>query len=381
MVKHFGDEVESSFVGQTDAVRLVRNSLHDFVENPAGVPLILHLVGPAGTGKSLMAEIIAKSLFDDCESTMARRLSETAKQYQISKSWRSMVPYVGVALDKVTGFLGSQLQSCESHDDKLADWRSACGIVHKTVFLGEEAEPIRSFLDRASQELKFQPKSVLILDDFNNCDSACATNLKDLLSSHIATSLTGETVSASQAVIIICSDLTNMGLSLSPSESYETALEKVSSVAIETWGRDSLIISKGQIVPFAPLSDHDIIKIIDLIMNQQKQWINKRIVKYLQDESTSSIKYEWRGRFYCEEDVKLRILDMTHEWVDIKNARAITEDFTEQLKYSYTHPEPIERRLTGFKFNADASVAYNQQDIVLTVSTKSGSLKVVLNLI
>ena len=63
VIHAFNAYVSKLFVGQTEAVSTVRSELAEFVNAPMTEPLILHFVGPSGTGKSYLAEIVAKSRY------------------------------------------------------------------------------------------------------------------------------------------------------------------------------------------------------------------------------------------------------------------------------------------------------------------------------
>mmetsp|Transcript_3111 Transcript_3111/g.4465 ORF Transcript_3111/g.4465 Transcript_3111/m.4465 type:complete len:429 (+) Transcript_3111:126-1412(+) len=394
----FRELTVDSFVGQIKAVKTVRDQIQDFLEIPPDGPLILHLVGPSGTGKSYLSEIIALSFFDDCDHVGSDILGFARE----SASSVGSLPGLNLLPDLGVGSVVRALtrRRCDSEAKRLKNWRQACGVVsttfHDDFAAQEDCEngdqeckengygnvvQLKEFLKIAAEELYFEPQSVLVLDDFNFCTKKCAAMLKELITTQSLVNKFGRTVSASRAVIVLCSDMTNMGLMLDPMESYEFALQRVEAAAKDYWGETSVIISRSIHVPFAPLSDIEVIKIVGTIVNQVRERVRRRIDLFLTKKSKQSDRpYTWEGNFFCDEQTKVQIVDSLHSELEKVNARAITETFKEKLHASLKEPTKIEQRINTFK--TSNSKHYSNQDIYVSVNFDDvGQLNVSLEVV
>ena len=167
----------------------------------------------------------------------------------------------------------------------VESWVLSCGVVHAAFSESSEEQAVRNMqnlLDRAAVELSHEPNSVVVLDDFNFCFGKCQAMMKELLTQHTLNLPNGQKISASKLIIILTSDLTHLGVDIQRGESYEQALEQVEAAAKQFWGETSLISSVARIIPFAPLSDGEIIKVVDKMMILIERDIRFRINLALQ---------------------------------------------------------------------------------------------------
>eukprot|EP00511_Aplanochytrium_stocchinoi_P000194 CAMPEP_0204822234 /NCGR_PEP_ID=MMETSP1346-20131115/424_1 /ASSEMBLY_ACC=CAM_ASM_000771 /TAXON_ID=215587 /ORGANISM="Aplanochytrium stocchinoi, Strain GSBS06" /LENGTH=258 /DNA_ID=CAMNT_0051948327 /DNA_START=366 /DNA_END=1142 /DNA_ORIENTATION=- len=240
-----------------------------------------------------------------------------------------------------------------------------------------------NILYRAAEELRYEPRAVIILDDFNYCVGQCEKMLKELLLSHTLTTEKGEKVSAQDATIILTSDLTYMGLEIERGETYENALGLVEKAALEHWGANSLIHSASVLIPFAPLSDAEIIKVVDRMMKLTGSSIRHRINHELAllEKKNVGQSYSWTGSFVCSERTKMQIVDHMHDTIERKNSRAVTEELKALIRRLLKEPVQIEKRLImlsakpvgnrnslfatkGFYYDQDITLEFNQKDPV-----------------
>jgi len=387
VVSRFNQQVETNFVGQSRAVRTIRELLQDHAlelsSSREGGPLVVHLVGPSGTGKTFMAEIMSTSLFDDCNTNLAA-VQGHARRFMdgVAKRIPSVFPEVSMVRNVFSkGKRAFLSRRCDELNQKLEIWRQACGINYIKFHFRADDEPeseenpsdasqMRLFLEMAAKSLEEEPNSVLIFDDFNHCGRTCVSMLKELLTMHSITVSKGKqtVVSASRAVVVICSDLTNMGLNLDPDETYESALRAVEQATEEFWGKHSTVITKAHIIPFSPLTDAELLRIVENIVARAKRLVGKRISKALAEKTEKTGKnFVWQGTFICSAAAQQRIVDKLHTKVVDKNARALTEELWESLKRSTTKPKPIESRLERFKASSDGSM-YSAEEISIVLS-------------
>ncbi|GBG28857.1 Chaperone protein ClpB [Hondaea fermentalgiana] len=372
----FNARVKRDFVGQPAAVRAVRDILETFVhetEDPVR-PLSVQLVGPSGTGKTYMAEMMATAIFHDCEPSIMDNVRGGLGTVGRWLGKQNLLPKL-----EVPGLLDAVMKrSCAENDPKLDSWRKACGIVTTSFTNPQEKakdpdahniQKIKTFFQRAAQTLRKDPRAVLVFDDFVYCKRGCVTELKTLLTEGSFTDpVTGASVSAKKSLIILTTDLREFGLMLDPGLSYEDAVQTVQDAVDDYWGQGSFVSSVVRHVPFTPLTNLELMRITDQIVERVGADVKNRISKKLnikKDGSESTKKKKWIGSFRCSEQVKQEILDYLYDKTTRKAARAVTEELYESLRDSVLQPEPIEKRLTQWKTYATEMVC--NQDIEVRV--------------
>lgn len=379
VIDFFNQEIEDTFVGQFRAVREVRKELEDKLSllSDNGIdavldvthgPLVLHLVGPSGTGKSFLSQIVAKSLFKplNCRSS-TQVFGEYFQSTSSATSAAVFAAQVGVLTNPVAaaaaalggasiGLLGSLgVDTLFKHIcTDVESWTMSCGVVH-TVFseTSEEdaARNMQNFLERLAVELQHEPSTVAVLDDFNFCFGKCQTLLKELLMQHTLDHPNGQKVSAKKAILLMTSDLTYLGLEIQRGEEYDVALDLVETAAKNYWGSGELVSTIARTIPFAPLTDGEIIKVVDKMLALIDREIHFRVARHFRklEAVPGTQKHKWSGRFICAELTKMQIIDHMQESIEKKNSRAIVEEFSGILRRILRHPEPIEKRLVALQ--------------------------------
>ena len=392
IIDHFNREIDEKYVGQRRAVKAVRRELEEKINLETREPVVLHFVGPSGTGKSFLAQITATSIFDpvNCSpkhesllktsSSATGALAVAAQIGVLTNPVAAVAASVGgAALGLLTGYGLSNLVERTCVDGSaLENWLLTCGIVHRSFNEGSEEDAVvamNSVLERAAEELLREPRTVVILDDFNYCIGQCEKVLKDALLHHTLTTRKGEKVSTKDATIILTSDLTYLGLEIPRGESYEGALEAVETAANEHWGETSIIVTAANLIPFAPLSDVEIVKVVDRMISQTADNVRFRIKQALAQEEAKNRdrSYRWTGNFVCSEHTKMQIVDHMHETIARKNSRAVTEELKALIRRILREPVPVERRLLQLPQKAMGkrgsmfakSGVYYDQDITL----------------
>ena len=235
-------------------------------------------------------------------------------------------------------------------------------------------------LERAAEELSHHANAVIIFDDFNYCVGPCSRMLRKLLTSHVVETEDGRIVSAREALIILTSDLHQFGLQLEPGEIYEQSLKRVGDAAKEYWTESSVFLSRALLVPFASLSERDLLKILDMILKKAERRLHLRLQEALHVEAKSQsnkenkldtgkvTQYKWLGQLKIKEDTKYAMIDRMSSASQSANARAITEELWAMIRKAMRHPTPIESRLLAEtpKIARDGSMYYSN-DVELVV--------------
>jgi hypothetical protein len=399
VVPAFNALVSRAFVGQARAVSAVRAELQDFVEldRAGGLagPLLLHFVGPKGTGKSLLASLVARAQFDDCDGTAARAqgMVRRVASWLASSlaSWLPRLPEQLAPLSPVRAVsaLGGALdgvleRSCDAQapgDGRLREWWMACGVVYQQMVHIDDVTVLDAFLRDAARELQRYPRAVLVLDDFNLCGRTCAQRLKEAVQERFLRTADGVQVSASRATIIFCSDLTDIGLALERSETYDNALAKVRDAAEQHWGKAAGLLALSTLIPFAPMSDMEVLHVISHTLAEVEHIVKMRVARSLAERASSSAEgrpLRWDGSFVCEESTKLEVLDRLHAQISRNNLRAITTEFRLALFHAVRNGPhgPVEKRLSLFRSGAEYD--FCRQDIVVKVK---GDIDLVIDLV
>eukprot|EP00924_Labyrinthula_sp_SR-Ha-C_P005753 maker-scaffold_14-snap-gene-4.49-mRNA-1 protein AED:0.00 eAED:0.00 QI:17/1/1/1/1/1/2/54/462 len=378
IIPFFNSHIEEKYIGQYKAVSDVSYEIQTYLNQISitetskqlemdlqGPPNIkLHFVGPSGTGKSFLAQIVALSFFkqERCNRKYQELIPNALLTLGTMGMGASFLPFISnpigltVGAGSLLGYMamkGTETKFCFDSVE-LTSWLESCGVFQTQFVLGNEAENLKSlnhvlddlatFLD-VSQDSKAL-RAVLVLDDFNLCEGKCQENknLKLLVNDGYLVK-EGKKIFASRIGIFFTSDLTNMGLRLERGEEYTTALDKVTTAAKSFW-KKNLVVENMKLIPFSPLSDAEIIKIIEKVLDMTRFTIKNRIEAQLQQQSqVDDVEYAFTGRVIFPEDAKTAVVDHLDDIIRQKNSRAVVEGFKRELIDTLRYPKPIEERL------------------------------------
>ncbi|MGK0183139.1 MAG: ATP-dependent Clp protease ATP-binding subunit ClpB [Halioglobus sp.] len=245
---HLESVLQERVVGQefaitavSDAIRRSRSGLHD-PTRPTGAFLFL---GPTGVGKTELAKALAVQLFSQEEAIIRLDMSEYMEKHSISKLIGSPPGYVGY--DE-----GGQL----------------------------------------TEALRRRPYAVVLLDEIEKAHHDVFNILLQIFDEGRITDSKGRTVNCKNALFIMTSNLGSdvllQKLEKSSTElSKEEILQTVDPI-VKSHFRPEFINRLDEILPFLPLHERDMEKIVNIQLNLLSERLKDRAVSLLWDEQVSA---------------------------------------------------------------------------------------------
>ncbi len=229
-------------VGQDEAVRLVSEAI---IRSRAGIsdpnrPIGSFLfLGPTGVGKTELAKTLAKTLFDDEKNIIRIDMSEYMEKFSVSRLIGAPPGYVG-------------------YDEG-----------------GELTEAVRR-----------KPYSVVLFDEIEKAHKDVFNILLQVLDDGRLTDSQGRTVDFKNTIIILTSNLGSEYLIDGVSDGKVTAEteEKINSLLKASF-RPEFLNRLSSIVTFKPLTEKEIGKIVDLMLEKLKTRLSEKEVSLLITES------------------------------------------------------------------------------------------------
>jgi len=298
----------------------------------------MHFIGPSGVGKTLLAEFVAKSFYHARHC----RFEDTQMAAVASSMARPMIQWysrhVPSAAASTVLCIGTNAASITS---------DVCGVVY-LAFTRSDDDPVallRNFLKRVAAQYKRDPEAtmVLIVDEFNHCVGPCEERMARIVHDGVF-----DGVPLSNAVVVLTSDLNEVGLRLSADEPRKDALRRIHDKAREHWGPDSLWTKVGMTVPLLPFTDAELAKLVDVKLGELERIVRDDIEVWLRKYERERIEGEatWKGQFTWAPRTRQRIVDSLYKRSLAKNARAVVVDMWVNMRGVAHEPESIGKRLT-----------------------------------
>lgn len=222
-------------VGQEEAVRLVSEAI---MRSRAGIsdpnrPIGSFLfLGPTGVGKTELAKTLAKTLFDDEKNIVRIDMTEYMEKFSVSRLIGAPPGYVG-------------------YDEG-----------------GELTEAVRR-----------KPYSIVLFDEIEKAHKDVFNILLQVLDDGRLTDSQGRTVDFKNTIIILTSNLGAEYLldGVEDGKVTEEAQNKINSL-LKTSFRPEFLNRLSSVVTFKPLSEKEIGKIVDLMLEKLKSRLKERNV-------------------------------------------------------------------------------------------------------
>lgn len=243
---HLETELEKRVVGQTfavtavcDAIRASRAGLGD-PQRPMGVFLFL---GPTGVGKTELAKALAEQLFNKEDAIIRLDMSEYMERHTVSKLIGSPPGYVGY--DE-----GGQL----------------------------------------SEAIRRRPYAVVLLDEIEKAHPDVFNILLQIFDEGRLTDSKGRKVNCKNCLFIMTSNLGSDQLMRAMEGgkklTKEQVLETVEPV-LKAHFRPEFLNRLDEVLPFLPLQEKDMIKIVDIQMRGVSKRLSERHIKLTFDQKVA----------------------------------------------------------------------------------------------
>ena len=226
VISRFSDLINAEYVGQQQAIDIVKQRLDLYLEGERSdcSDWAMHLTGPGGSGKTFLAELVARSLFEEW-------------------AWKHPAPQLASSYAEL-------VLSYTSTEQVRVPMPHQCGVTSLDMDAGD-VEDVREWEYRVAEGLRESPAAVIIVNDIGRLQDANAVKEFGKLvcpaegfprfrhdpHGPFAAEAAED---GSGALFILSSDLT--GLSLPSDECSEFAVESanVKQMASDFWTRKRL---------------------------------------------------------------------------------------------------------------------------------------------
>ena len=235
------DALNEKIIGQTEATKLVASAVKRSRVQTSKIhrPASFIFVGPTGVGKTELVKVLSEQLFNTPETLIRLDMSEFMEKHSVSRIIGAPPGYVG-------------------YDEA-----------------GQLTEKVRR-----------KPYSVVLFDEIEKAHPDVLNILLQILDDGRVTDAQGRTVNFENTVIVMTSnagsDKTDNLLGFGKTQadgSKEKALK-----ALEGFLRPEFIARVDEIVVFSPLSNETLTKIAALMLDELKEALSDKLIKFLYDE-------------------------------------------------------------------------------------------------
>jgi ATP-dependent Clp protease ATP-binding subunit ClpB len=233
------EELHKRVVSQDEAVDAVADAViraRAGIKDPARPIASFIFMGPTGVGKTELAKALAGELFNDERSMIRIDMSEYMEKHSVSRLIGAPPGYIGY--DE-----GGQL----------------------------------------TENVRRHPYSVILFDEIEKAHPDVFNVLLQILDDGRATDSRGRTVNFKNTIIIMTS---NIGSLLFPNEDYEKNEMKEKLLdALKKHFRPEFINRLDEIIIFHPLSQEDIVKIVEIQLANFAERLKKLDIKFSSDDA------------------------------------------------------------------------------------------------
>lgn len=229
-------------IGQEEATRLVASAVKRSRVHTSNLhrPASFIFVGPTGVGKTALVKVLSEQLFDTPETLIRLDMSEFMEKHSVSRIIGAPPGYVG-------------------YDEA-----------------GQLTEKVRR-----------KPYSVVLFDEIEKAHPDVLNVLLQILDDGRITDAQGRTVNFENTIIVMTSNAGSdrndnlMGFGRTVADaSREKAMK-----ALEGFLRPEFIARVDEIVVFSPLSHESLCKIAALMLDELKDSLSERLIKFSYDDS------------------------------------------------------------------------------------------------
>ena len=227
-------------IGQDEAIKAVSRAIR---RNRVGLqstkrPPSFIFVGPTGVGKTELAKSLAKEIFGSEDSIIRIDMSEYMESHSTSKLIGSPPGYVG-------------------YDDA----------------------------GQLTDRVKRKPYSIILLDEIEKAHPDVFNILLQVLDDGKLTDAQGNTVNFSNTIIIMTSNAgsnlntNSIGFGNQPISDTNKMVDALKSIF-----RPEFLNRVDEIVPFSPLTESELLQIVDLLLDQTREALKSKEIKLEVDE-------------------------------------------------------------------------------------------------